>query len=284
MTEHPVSEHPVSEESNEHTAHDHHSAHAHPGGLHPGTDSAGVPWAGRHFDQEPSSGDDGTAPAGLIDAIAQFRAGDGGEQSVVAAIIQSRLLIPLVAALGESGIGPHGHLVDKSAELSIVTVAGPDGRDVLPAFSSVAAMQGWNPKARPVPADAVRVALAAASEQTDLLVLDPTSETEFAIRRPALWAIAQSLPWIPSYLDPEVLDEFMASASAETSVARIELAPGDPDARLAGPELIVTLALAPGLDQQSLDALLARLQQRWAASELIAARVDSLAVKLIPDA
>ncbi len=196
--------------------------------------------------------------------------------------MQSRLLIPLVAALGETGIGPHGHPVDKTAELSIVTVAGPDGRDVLPAFSSVAAMQAWNPKARPVPADAVRVALAAASEQTDLVVLDPTTATEFAIRRPALWAVAQSLQWIPSYLDPEVLDEFMASAVGEPSVARIELAPGDPDARLAGPELVVTLALAPGLDQLALDSLLARLQQCWSASELIATRVDSLALKLIP--
>lgn len=259
-----------------------HSAHSGQHGLHHGTDSAGVPWEGRHFEQEPSSGDDGTAPAVLMEAIARFRSGDGGEQSVVAAVIQSRLLVPLVAALGDSGVGAHGHIVDKSAELSIVTVAGPDGRNVLPAFSSVTAMQEWNPKARPVPADAVRVALAAASEQTDVVVIDPTSATEFVIRRPALWAIAQSQSWIPSYLDPEVLDEFMASATEEPSVARIELAPGDPDARLAGPELVVTLALAPGLDQHSLDALLARLQQRWAASELIAARVDSLAVKLTP--
>ncbi len=215
-------------------------------------------------------------------ALAQFRAGDGGEQSVIAAIRGSRLLIPLVAALGESGVGEHGHLVDKSAELSIVTVAGPDGRDVLPAFSSVAAMQKWNPKARPVPADAVRVALAAASEQTDLVVLDATSDAEFVIRRPALWAIAQSQEWIPSYLDPEVLAEFMDSAEPEPELVRIELAPGDPRARLAGPELIVSLSLAPGLDQQSLDVLLTRLQQRWSASTLIAARVDSLAVKLLP--
>ena len=258
-------------------AHDPESHHP-----HRGTDSAGVPWAGRHFEQEASSGDDGSAPEALLRALAQFRAGDGGEQSVIAAIRQSRLLIPLVAALGESGVGEHGHLVDKSAELSIVTVAGPDGRDVLPAFSSVAAMQRWDPKARPVPADAVRVALAAASEQTDLVVLDATSDDEFAIRRPALWAIAQSQPWIPSYLDPEVLDEFMGSAEPEPEVVRIELAPGDPGARLAGPELVVSLSLAPGLDRQSLDALLARLQERWSASTLIAARVDSLAVKLLP--
>ena len=249
---------------------------------HPGTDSAGVPWQGRHFVQGPSSADDGSAPKALVQALARFHAGDGGEQSVVAAIRNSRLLIPLVATLGESGVGEHGHLVDKSVELSIVTVAGPDGREVLPAFSSVAAMRRWNSKTRPVPADAVRVALAAASEQTDLVVLDPTSEAEFVIRRPALWAIAQSQSWIPSYLDPEVLAEFMGSAEPEPEIARIELAPGDPLARLAGPELIVSLSLVPGLDQKSLDALLARLQERWSASALIAARVDSLTVKLLP--
>lgn len=262
--------------------HDHAGEPSH--GSHAGADSAGVPWEGRHFEQAHSSDDDGAAPEGLVRAIAQFRRGDGGEQSVIAAITQSRLLIPLVAALADSGIGAHGHVVDKSAELSIVTVAGPDGRDVLPVFSSVEAMSRWNPKARPVPADAARVALAAASEGTDVVVLDPTSATEFVIRRPALWSIAQSQPWIPSYLDPAVLDEFMASAAEESSVARIELAPGDPYAKMAGPELIVSIALAPGLDQQFLDALLARLQQRWSASELIAARVDSLAVKLTPAA
>ncbi|MEO6943473.1 MAG: SseB family protein [Lacisediminihabitans sp.] len=249
---------------------------------HADTDSAGVPWAGRHFEQEASSDDDGSAPEALVHALARFRAGDGGEQVVIAAIRESRLLIPLVAALKESEVGVHGHLVDKSAELSIVTVAGPDGRDVLPAFSSVAAMHKWNPQARPVPADAVRVALAAASEQTDLVVLDATSDAEFVIRRPALWAIAQSQEWIPSYLDPEILAEFMAAAEPEPEVIRIELAPGDPHARLDGPELVVSLSLASGLDQQSLDALLVRLQQRWSASTLIADRVDSLAIKLLP--
>jgi hypothetical protein len=190
-------------------------------------------------------------------------------------------LIPLVAVLGESGTDDHGHLVDKSQELSIVTVAGPDGRNVLPVFTSVAAMSHWNPKARPVPANGVRVALAAADEGTDLVVLDPTSETEFVIRRPALWAMAQSASWLPSYLDEEILAEFMAAADGEDVVAAIQLAPGDPDARLAGAELLVQLSLAAGLDRTALDALLARLQSRWSASDLIASRVDSLAVRLV---
>jgi hypothetical protein len=162
-----------------------------------------------------------------------------------------------------------------------VTVEGPDGRNVLPVFSSVAAMQAWNPAARPVPADGARVALAAASEETDLVVLDPTSETEFVIRRPALWAIAKSQPWIPSHLDPEVFEAFAQSISTELAVQDVHLIAGDPDARLVGPELIVSLELAEGLTQEELDAVLARLAHRWAASDTVAVRVDSLRVKLI---
>jgi hypothetical protein len=244
------------------------------------TDSAGVPWEGRSFQQGPSSDDDGSAPERLVEAIRRFRSRELGESEVIEAVRESRFLIPLVAELGESGRSAAGHLFDKSQELSIVTVAGPDGRNVLPVFSSVAAMSAWNPKARPVPAVGPRVALAAASEGTDLVVIDPTSPTEFAIRRPALWALAQTERWIPSYLDEEVLSAFLTAAEPEPAIVAVQLAPGDPDARLAAPELIVQLSLVEGLDREALDSLMSRLQQRWGASELIASRVDSMAVRL----
>ena len=246
------------------------------------TDSAGVPWEGRHFEHDvAASDDDGSASPDLLAVLARFRAGECGPGAVVDVVRTTRLLVPLVARLGEAGVGEHGHVVDKSAELAIVTVAGPDGRSVLPAFSSVDAMRRWNPKARPVPADAVRVALAAASENTDLIVVDPTSaDTEFAIRRPAVWAIGRSVGWAPSYADPDVVAEFEASISDEPAVVSIALEAGDPDARLAGPELRVDLALIAGLGRPVLDGLLQRLQERWARSVVIAERVDSLGVRL----
>ena len=108
-------------------------------------------------------------------------------------------------------------------------------------------MSTWNPQARPVPADGVRVALAAASEGTDLVVLDPLSETEFAVRRPALWAIAQAQRWRPSFESAAVLEAFEASVRTELSVLSVDLVAGDPAARLAGPELIVRLELIDGL-------------------------------------
>jgi hypothetical protein len=244
-------------------------------------DSAGTPWAGRHFERNESAADDGSAPPEVIEALRRFRAREVGEAAVVDALRDARLLVPLVAHAGESGVNDHGLVVDKTQELSIITVAGPDGRNVLPVFTSVDAMGRWNRKARPVPATAVRVALAAANEQTDLVVVDPMSETEFVIRRPALWAIAQSLPWTPSYHDEAVLDAFADAAGGEPAVSSVALAAGDPLSRLAGPELVVLLALVEGLTKPQLDAVVARMRARWVESEAIALRVDSMRVQLV---
>lgn len=247
----------------------------------PLADSAGQPWAGRHFEPNANAEDDGTAPAGLLAALAGFRSGESGQEAVVEAFRRCRLLIPLMAELGEEGVDERGRRIDKRQELSIVTVAGPDGRRVLPVFSSVTTMAAWNALARPVPAEGLRVALAAASEGTDLVVLDPTSETEFALRRPALWALAQEREWIPSHLAPEVAAEFERSVAEEPAVVSIGLAPGDPEARLLGPELRVELSLITGLGEEQLSALLERLSSRWSSSEVVAERVDSLEIALL---
>jgi len=211
-------------------------------------DSAGQPWAARDFQPNPSVNDDGSAPAELIAAIDGFHTGALTEVDVIDAVRRVRFLIPLLAV-----------------------------------FSSVGTMAHWNPAARPFPASGPRVALAAASEQTDLVVIDPGSRTEFAVRRPALWAIAKEHPWTPSFRDQVVLEEFLRLSAGEDAVIALQLAPADPNARLTGPELLVQLTLRPGLDREALDALLARLQERWATSEVIAERVDSLALKLTAD-
>ncbi|MGY1552320.1 SseB family protein [Microbacterium sp. A588] len=243
-------------------------------------DSAGVPWEGRSFESNPHAGDDGSADPALLAALLRFRAGEGSQVEVVDAFRSARVLIPLIAEKGEEGVGPHGLAVDKTQELSIVTVAAPDGRTVQPVFSSVTAMQKWDPSARPIPVEAVRAALAASSEDTDLIVVDPTSETEFILRRPAVWAIAQGLAWEPSFHSPEVFAALQESVAHELAVIDVSVASGDPDARLEGPELVVILELMDGLERDTLDAVLARLAQRWAGDDRIAVLADSLSVKL----
>ncbi|MCR2828151.1 SseB family protein [Microbacterium sp. zg.Y909] len=244
-------------------------------------DSAGVPWEGRAFQANPHAGDDGSADPALLAALTAFRAGEGDQAAVVDAYRSARLLIPLVAEKGDEGVGPTGLTVDKTQELSIVTVAAPDGRRVLPVFTSVTAMQRWDATARPVPADGVRTALAAANDDTDLIVIDPTSETEFVLRRPAVWAIGQGRAWEPSFASPDVYRGLQESIGGELAVLDLSVAPGDPDARLRGPELVVRLQLIAGLEQSELDAVLQRLAARWAADDRVAVLVDSLTVKLL---
>ena len=248
--------------------------------MTPTADSAGVPFEGRAFHENPGAGDDGSAPPRLLEALLRFRARELGAADVVAALHGERLLIPLIAVRGDEGVGAYGQLVDKTQELSIVTVAGPDGRHVLPAFTSVAALQTWDGAARPIPIEAARVALAAASEGTPLIVIDPASPTEFAVRAPAFEAMATGSAWIPCFDDETVLDAFLATGAGEEALRAVQLAPGDPDARLVGPELLVQLSVRAGLEADELDALLGRLQRAWAADPVIATLVDSIGVRL----
>ena len=244
------------------------------------SDSAGTPWSGRAFDVNNFAGDDGSAPAALISAIAKFHSGEALAEDVVDAIRESRLLIPLLADLGESEIGSHGQKVDKSAELSIVTVATPDDQNGLPVFSSVAAMQKWNPIARPVPADARRVALAAAAEGNTRIILDPENETEFAVRRPAIAAIAQELTWVHPARNLQVFEELSSIVAQFDSFLKLELQDCDATARLHSAELLLVMTLVPGLDQESVADLMQNFAIKLGESELVAEHVDSLRVKL----
>lgn len=241
-------------------------------------DSAGVPWAGRSFEDNPHTADDGSADPALLAALMRFRAGEGTQLEVVDAFRSARVLIPLVAEKGEEGVAPSGLTVDKTQELSIVTVAAPDGRPVQPVFSSVAAMSRWDAAARPVPVDAVRAALAAVADDTDLIVLDPRSDTEFVLRRPAVWAVAKQEPWEPSFHSPAVFTGLQESLASELAVIDLTVSAGDPDARLRGPELVVELELSAGLEREAVDAVLTRLARRWSVDDRIAVLVDSLTV------
>lgn len=244
------------------------------------TDSAGTPWEGRSFEQNSFADDDGKAPAELVAVMADFRSGGAGIEQVVDQIRISRLLVPLIAQLGESEIGAHGEKVDKSAELSVVTVKSPDDQESLVAFSSVDAMSRWNPSARPVPTDAIRLCLAAASQMSTRVVLDPGSETEFVLRRPVIARIAQSLPWASPDRNPEVLGVIEESIAGEKLVLGFEAKTADPFSVLKGPELEIWITLEPGLESLVVRDLIERISSFWSKSEEFATSVDSVSIKL----
>ena len=243
-------------------------------------DSAGVSWSGRQFDANSWAGDDGSADAKLIDAITELRSGTGTAEQVLDALRTARVLIPLLADLGDSGVGAHGQTVDKSADLSIVTVETPDHQDGLPVFTSVAEMSAWNPKARPVPVFAPKAALAAAQEGNTRIIVDPMSSTEFVVRRPAIAALAQGLPWVHPVRDQRVTAAFAEAIKVSEKIIDFDLQDIDKHALLDAAEVQLQLRIVPGLTREELDPILQSLAQALAASHDIAEYVDSLRVKL----
>lgn len=246
-------------------------------------DSAGQPWAGRSFEANPFADDDGTTPADVASAFAAFASGRADEAMVVDALRESRVLIPLIAELGEAGENDAGVVVDKSADLSIVTVAGPDGRTVLPVFTSTEAMRAWNPTARPVPSVFRNAALAAADERTDLVIVDPGSDNEFGLRRPAVWAVAQGEAWIPAAQNPAVAEALAGGISDEPHVVRLEVSAGADPGSLVGPELHVAMVFSPGAHADAVRSAVALAGERWGASEPIVTKVDSMTVTIATD-
>lgn len=243
------------------------------------TDSSGVPWEGRTFQPNPHAGDTGETPVDVAECLNAWRAGTGTFTDLVAAFAANRFLIPLVAHAGDDFDVDNPVMEDKVQELSVITVAGPTGEKVIPVFTSVAAMSAWNSEARPIPIEAQRVALAAASEQTDRLVVNPGGDS-LVLRRPVVWSIAQGNP----YNAPWESDEFDAETTLLLAgidhLLEVEVGPGDPWATGDGPDVTLSLGLVDGLDAEQVHALTTEVQARVSGSDLFTSRVDALALTL----
>lgn len=239
------------------------------------SDSAGQPWRGRAFEANAWAGDDGSAPLGFEAAVLGVGAGSRPPTDVLELLRDARLLVPLVAGLAESGHGEHG-VLDKRAELALPTVAGPDGRRVLPAFSSAAAMSTWDASARPIPAPARQVALGAAGDGVELVIIDPGSPTQFGLRRGAVEALARDLPWTPSWQDEAVLAAFRGSAVAEPAISALRVQAGDRECTLDDSELRIVLVPADGRGVPA--AVVDRLSAAWATAPAIVRSVDSVSI------
>jgi hypothetical protein len=264
-----------------------------------GADSAGVPWGGRTLAAQPFAGDEGTTDAGLLAALTRWSAGDdvarladvggpndvggladvggpndvGGLVDVVRAWAPTRVLVPIVAVLGEgedlTAASAHGQ-GDKSADMALVTITGQDGRRVLPTFSSTAALVAWNVTARPVPVEAARAAQAAVLEGCDLVAIDLAGPIPCLLPRPVIWAVAQGRDWLPPAQDADVVAAVAVIASSVPGLAAHRCEPHG----VAG--LNIVLGLQPGLDQEQVSQVAGRVSQLLAADELVAERAESL--------
>ncbi|WP_084104192.1 SseB family protein [Demequina sp. NBRC 110056] len=221
--------------------------------------------------------DDGSADAHLAQALIRHSHGKAPLADVVDALAYARVLIPVLASGERRVMGAHGVEKDEIASTGVVAVQMPDGRAALPVFTDVDAMKAWNDKARPIPAEGPRAALAAVAEGWSSLVINPGMET-ILVPRPAVWAIGQGEAWRPAVVDGTVVDEVREAVAnavtTDSALKAVEAVAG------AGAEISIVLSIAPGLTQPELDSVVERVQRELAHSDVVAQRVDTLELKL----
>jgi hypothetical protein len=129
----------------------------------------------------PIADDDGSTSPELLTALAELAEGTGDAVAVLAALADSRVLVPVVAVLDESETGSTGLRQEKHSSMATVLIETGDGRRALLAFSGTEPMGSWRPDARPVSMLAPLAARAAVTESADTLVVDVAGPTPFAV-------------------------------------------------------------------------------------------------------
>ncbi|WP_282203643.1 SseB family protein [Kitasatospora fiedleri] len=213
--------------------------------------------------------DDGTADPALAAALAAWQQDPATEPDLLAALTPSRLMVPIVALLGEVEVGADGHRHEKTSDMAVPVVEAPDGRRALPAFTSLATMAAWRPDARPAPTVAPQAAMVAFAERADTLLIDPAGPVAYQLSGARLRAVAENRRYLPPHRDPEVQQALRTLLAAEPAVTAAHLASAaDADATLA-------LVLAdPAADPAAVQALAARLGPALAADPALRLRLD----------
>jgi hypothetical protein len=93
-------------------------------------------------------------------------------RNLLDALLDARLLVPIVAILDsmEEGIEKKG--VEKDSHMTSVEFHSADGRRALLAFSGSDSLEAWDESARPIPRIAFTVAQSAIEQGLDALIID----------------------------------------------------------------------------------------------------------------
>jgi hypothetical protein len=165
-----------------------------------------VPSLGRSRDDVPVrdlpdpgfAGDDGSAPVELTAALAAYDEQPDALHATTLAVLQhQRLLVPVVAVLGEVEEDERGLAHDKSSDMATVLMRGRDGRSALLAFTSTATLHRWDAGARPVPVAAGLAARSAVQEGAHALVVDVAGPVLFVVDGEDLVELAAGRVLVP---------------------------------------------------------------------------------------
>lgn len=219
--------------------------------------------------------DDGSADDGLARALAAWDRDRANEPHLLRALAGARLLVPVVAVLGEAEVGPDGLRREKTSDMAVPTLTAPDGRRALPVFTSTAALARWRPDARPVAVRLPQVLSAAAQEGAGTVVLDLAGPVTYPLTGAALRTLAGADAAPPVTEDPTVTGTLRTVLAGEPTVRSARLLPGTTTDG--------TLAITLEPDSQ-VRAVVARLAEALARDEVLRSRlVRGLDVALVPE-
>ena len=137
------------------------------------------------------AGDDGSVPPRLAQALSAYAADPASRRPATVAVLQDcRLLVPVVAVLGEAQYDERGLAHDKSSDMATVLMKGRDGRLALLAFTGTESLHRWKPDARPVPVSARQAAEAALHDDAEALVVDVAGPTMLVVEGDDLRSLA----------------------------------------------------------------------------------------------
>ena len=142
---------------------------------------------------DPGFADDGGEAAPEVTAaLAAYDDDPDALHAETLSVLQhARLLVPVVAILGDVEYDETGLAHDKTSDMATVLMTGRDGRTALLAFTSTASLQRWDPEARPVPVPASRAAEAAVQDDAAALLVDVAGPVMFVVETDDLRDLAQ---------------------------------------------------------------------------------------------
>ncbi|MCU7821576.1 SseB family protein [Kitasatospora sp. DSM 101779] len=212
--------------------------------------------------------DDGTADPRLVRALDAWAQDPSQEPELLEALTPSRLMVPIVALLGEVETDANGLKHEKTSDMAVPVIEAPDGRRALPAFTSLETMARWRADARPAPVAAPQAAMVAFSERADTLLVDPAGPVTFVLNGARLRAVAENRRYVRPAADPDVHRALRELLAAEPAVARGYLRPdGDADAVLA-------LVPAAGAGEEELRGAVDRLVAGLSGDATLRVRLD----------
>ena len=137
------------------------------------------------------AGDDGSAPQALADALTGWAAGTTPYVEALAVLQQSRVLVPVVAVLGEVEVDEAGLAREKTSDMATVLLQGADGRLALLAFTGTDSLRSWNPQGRPVPVPTALAARSALQDGASALLLDVAGPVPLVVEGEDLARLAE---------------------------------------------------------------------------------------------